>query len=75
MSSLLQSRKFWIMIMDIVVTLVTYFVTKYASPSAVDDVIKVLITLQPAVLMVIYSIAKEDVARLAAGVHPLQLRK
>ncbi len=75
MSDLLKSRKFWIATLDVITTLVTYFVTKYLAPGAVDDVIKVLVTTQPVILMWIYAITQEDIARLSAGVHPLQLRK
>ena len=45
---------------DIVISLVLYFVTKYAAPSAVEDIKTVILALQPVVLVLIGAIAYED---------------
>jgi len=58
--ALLMSRKFWVMVLDMVVSITTYFITKYASPDAANDVLFLIGSLQPVILMVIGSIAYED---------------
>lgn len=63
---LLASRKFLLMLMDVVISLVLYFGTKYADPSAVEDVKVVIGLLQPVFVTLIYSIAKEDSAESEA---------
>lgn len=63
--SLLYSRKFLLLVEDAVISLVAYFLAKYAAPGLEADVMKVLMLLQPVVLMVIYGIAKEDAAEKA----------
>jgi hypothetical protein len=66
MSALLHSRKFWIMITDVVVSLVTYFAGKYINPEAAKDILFLIGALQPAVLLVIGSIAVQNVAGIRA---------
>ena len=63
LGKLLQSRKFLLMVLDIVISLVLYFGTKYLDPSAVDDIKVVIGLLQPLFVTIIYSIAKEDAAQ------------
>jgi chromate transport protein ChrA len=58
--ALLKSRKFLVLALDTVISLVLYFVTKYAAPSAVEDVKTVILALQPVVLVLIGAIAYED---------------
>lgn len=65
-SSLLHSRKFWLLILDVIVSLSLYFVGKYAQ-MAYEDVKLIILTLQPVFLMIIYAIATEDVATTKAG--------
>jgi hypothetical protein len=69
---MLRSRKFLTLLVDMVVSLATYFVTKYAVPAAADDVLFVIGAIQPAVLFVIGAIAYEDAAAYKAGAHPNQ---
>ena len=69
---LLQSRKFLLLILDTVVSVATYFVGKYAGFQG-QDIIFLIAALQPIFMVAINSIAKEDVAQLAAGTHPSQL--
>ncbi len=65
-SSLLQSRKFWLMILDVIVSLVTYFVTKYAAPEMTKDILFLLTALQPVVIALIASITVQNVQHIKA---------
>ena len=65
--ALLASRKFLLLVMDVLGSLVLYFATKYAAPSIVNDIKYVLLALQPVFIMIIYAIAKEDAAQKASG--------
>ncbi len=67
LKALLQSRKFWILILDTVVSLLTYFSAKYLAPAAVDDIKVIIAALQPVALMLIVSIAYEDGQSVKAG--------
>ena len=60
---LLQSRKFMVLVLDTIVSIVLY----YWGGEQVEFLIGVL---QPIAMMLIYAIAKEDAAALLAGVHP-----
>ena len=60
LGALLRSRKFMVLILDVVVSLVLFFVGKYAIPSAFEDVKFVVLGLQPVALAVIAGIAYED---------------
>ena len=68
---LLQSRKVWLLILDTVVSVSSYFVGKYMGADG-KDVIFLIAALQPIFMVAINAIAKEDVARLEAGTHPTQ---
>ena len=72
--ALLQSRKFWLLILDTVVSVSTYFVGKYLGADG-NDVIFLVAALQPIFMVAINTIAKEDVAQLEAGTHPTQAVK
>jgi hypothetical protein len=73
MTSLLKSRKFWLLILDTVVSLGLFFVGKYA-PGSMEDVKLIIVALQPLFILVIASITVEDVAAYRAGAHPSQLK-
>ena len=73
MGNLLKSRKFWLLILDTAISLVGFFLTKYASPESLDAALVVIGLLQPVFVMVIGAIAYEDGQALAAGSHPSQL--
>lgn len=60
--ALLWSRKFWLGILDVVVSLTLYFTAKYSDPSFADDVKIVIGILQPLFITLIGSIAYEDAA-------------
>lgn len=66
LAKLLASRKFLLMVMDVVISLALYFGGKYADPSAVEDLKVVIGLLQPVWVTLIYSIAKEDAAQAEA---------
>ena len=60
---LLYSRKFLILVCDVVIpSVVLYFIGKYGSASLHDDVKFLILTLQLVVLAVIAAIAWEDVS-------------
>jgi hypothetical protein len=61
-SLLLHSRKFWLALFDLVLGFATYFVSKYA-PTASADVQFAFAAIQPMFLVLIASIAWEDVNR------------
>ena len=65
---LFRSRKFLTMVLDLVVSLVIYFVTKYLAPAVAEDVLFVVAGIQPVVLAVIVMWGVEDAAeKRAAG--------
>lgn len=68
---LLTSRKFLVMLLDVVVSLVLYFVAKYWG-SALDDVKFVIVALQPVVIFLIYTIAKDNATEAQAQTARMQ---
>jgi len=64
---LVRSRKFWLMILDTVVSIGSYFAAHYLSPEAVEMVQFLILSLQPVFLMLIGAIAYEDAALSKAG--------
>jgi hypothetical protein len=56
---LLGSRRFVLLILDCVISLILYFVSKYAGGS-LEDVKYVIASLQPIFLMMIYAITKDN---------------
>ena len=69
-SRLLASRKFWLGSADLVVSIVTYFVTKYVAPAYAKDILFLLAALQPMAIAIIVGITAEDKAAMAAGYAP-----
>lgn len=68
MPRLFQSSKFWTLILDLVVSLVLFFVGKYAAPSFFEDVKFIIGAIQPVFLFLIGAIAYEDAAQKRATV-------
>ena len=68
---LLQSRKFWLLILDTVVSMTIYFGGKYLQAGS-EDIVFMVAALQPVFAVAINAIAKEDIAKLEAGTHPAQ---
>jgi len=62
MKSLFVSRKFWLMVIDITVSISAYFVGKYANPSISQDILWMIGILQPVMISLIMGIALEDAA-------------
>ena len=62
MSGLFKSRKFWVMVCDIVISTATFFVTKYAAPEIGEDILWLIAAWQPVVYAVINGIDLEDAA-------------
>ena len=69
-NSLVQSRKFWVLIIDTVVSLITFFGAKYLAPSMAEDVVFLVGAWQAVALAVVVGIAYEDGKALMAGTHP-----
>ena len=57
---LLRSRKFLLLVLDVVVSLALYFVGKYAGAGAFEDVKLVITSVQPVFIAIIVAIAVED---------------
>jgi hypothetical protein len=66
-AALLKSRKFWLGVMDVVVSVTLFFVTK-VNAAMVEDVKFLIGALQPMFIMIIGSIAYEDGEAMKAGV-------
>ena len=64
---LFASRKFWLLILDTVVSLATFFFGKYASPATAQDLLFLVAALQPVFVSIIVGIAVEDAAEKGAA--------
>ncbi len=62
MNKLLKSRKFWIMVVDVMLSTITYFVAHYVSQQAGENIIWLIGSWQPVIYAVINGIATEDAA-------------
>lgn len=63
--ALLHSRKFLLLCLDTVISLVVYFVGRYALEATAIEVTFVIGVLQPVFVMLIHAIATEDAAEKA----------
>ena len=72
MHGLLQSRKFWLLILDTVISVGLFFVGKYVDPVPAEDIYVLIGALQPVFVAIIAAIAYEDAAakRANGGVLP-----
>jgi hypothetical protein len=61
-NSLLRSRKFLLMLVDVVISLILYFGGKYLGPAVFEDINTIIVLLQPVIISVIVGIAIEDSA-------------
>jgi hypothetical protein len=57
-----KSRKFWLAVADVVISTVTYFVSKYLGPPVSEDVLFLIGAWQPVIVVLIWGIAYEDAA-------------
>ncbi len=65
--SLMKSRKFWLMMFDLILSVTIYFVTKYAGPAYADDALFLISVMQAPILFVIMGIAVEDASQKLGG--------
>jgi hypothetical protein len=65
--NLFKSRKFWIAVVDALISIATMAVALYLSPDNAKFVLGVIASLQPVIYAVINGIATEDAARIAAN--------
>ena len=68
--ALFQSRKFLLLLFDTVLSLVALIGGWFLAPEVLGGVAAVIALLQPVFIMIIYTIAKEDVAAYEAGIIP-----
>lgn len=62
MSSLLKSRKFWLMVVDVVISNITYFLTMFLAPEKAEMALWLVASWQPVIISVIIGITAEDSA-------------
>ena len=62
---ILKSRKFWLMMVDVVVSTAAYFIAKYVAPETGNDIMWLIGAWQPVVISLIVGIAVEDSAEKA----------
>ena len=67
LSALLRSRKFWLMVFDVIVSTATFFITKYVNPDLAESIIWLIGAWQPVIIAVIIGIAVEDAAEKSSG--------
>lgn len=64
---ILKSRKFWLMVVDVVVSLTSVLLGWYLAPEQAERIMTVIAILQPVVVSLIIGIAVEDAAEKRAG--------
>jgi hypothetical protein len=64
-----------LMVVDVVVSLATYFITKYLAPEIGNDILYLIGGLQPLVIYVIKAEKDREVAALSAGLHPKTMQR
>ena len=62
MNGLLKSRKFWLMISDVIISNITYFVTVFVAPEKAEMALWLIGSWQPVIVAVIIGITAEDAA-------------
>lgn len=70
LESLLRSRKFWLMILDVVVSIATYIAGNLLGEQAREMVLWLIGLLQPVFVAIITAIAYEDGQAKRAGNFP-----
>ena len=73
MSKLLKSRKFLLLLLDTVISLVSGAIGLLAAPEQAEQVLYFIGLLQPVFVAIIVVISVEDAAALKAGSHPNQV--
>ena len=64
MKKLFSSRRFWILVIDTVVSLGTYFTVKYFAPGAADDILTMMKYLQPLFVVIVIAYTADDAQRI-----------
>ena len=59
---ILKSRKFWLMVFDVVISTAVYFVTNYVAPEVGNNILWLIGAWQPVIVSLIVGIAVEDAA-------------
>ena len=59
---ILKSRKFWLMLVDVLVSTAVFFVTKYVAPDLAENILWLIGSWQPVIIALIVGIAVEDAA-------------
>jgi len=67
--------KFWTGLIDVVASLVLYFVGKYGAPDLLDDIKFVILALQPVAVVFLLGFFQADQAALLEGVRPAFLAR
>ncbi len=70
MVPLWKSRKFLLTLIDVVISLVVYFVGKYVADFYAKDIMYLIGALQPVFVAIIVAISVEDAALKRAGLFP-----
>ena len=70
MDRLLHSSKFQAVLVDVAISLITYFVTKYLAPGIAEDVLFVIGAFNAVFAAFIGGTALEDFAAKRAGLDP-----
>jgi len=71
-SGLLRSRKFLLLVLDTIISLVLFFVGKYASPNLAEDIKFIIAAYQPVFVAIIVAISVEDAAAKRSGTFKYQ---
>ncbi len=65
-----KSRKFLLLLLDVIISLATYFVGRFVAPEMAKDILWAIGIMQPVFVAIIVAISVEDSAAIKAGVHP-----
>jgi hypothetical protein len=68
---ILKSRKFWLMVVDVVISLTGVLLGWYLAPESAERIMTIIAILQPVVISLIVGIAVEDAAEKRATVYQI----
>lgn len=68
-------KEFWLLVLDTVVSVATYVIGKYVGPPLSEDIIWVIVALQPIFVAIITSIFAQKVAAIRAGTYTARWMK
>ena len=66
MKRLIHSAKFWLLVLDVTISTIAFFLTLFLKPDDVVKVMGLIATWQPVFVFIIKAIADEDVAKSEA---------